>query len=248
MVPQEARPKTRPLPGEAPLNVLIALPSGDFSPASFIEGSRQLMEATAERMISTYQASQPDISEEWQKWIQEVAPQSDDAQDYVRNNGGVVNILPVLNGLSEYAMNEGAGVYVPFKSRIFGGTGVSETFVGPRLRGNQSNSRGISMRVVEPTTCVLHSGHRNAAAKSTPSRVVVMNADGTTPSEPIASLNNVYEGRAARRENVKKKTVRVNVNPTNNSNDSEMQIPTPAIAVTKRAKETCKRTTSVSRK
>ena len=55
------------------------------------------------------------------------------------------------------------------------------------------------MRVVESTTCVQHAGHKNTAASKVPSRLVVQEADGTTPVEGRGVLNSVYAGRDERR-------------------------------------------------
>lgn len=100
------------------------------------------------------------------------------------------------------------------------------------------NSRGINMRVVETTTCVLHSQHKNAAAKSLPSRLVTVNADGSIPAEPKGALNSVYEGREERRQrNITKnksrsanKQTSQNLGPKriateNSSYDNDQQLP-----------------------
>lgn len=111
-------------------------------------------------------------------------------------------------------------MYVPFRTRIFGLTGVSREDIAPRMRVNRTdNSRGINMRVVESTTSVLHSNNRDASARSVPPRVVVMNADGSIPPNPIRALNNVYEGREERRKSALDKRVsKTTQNPRSTNN------------------------------
>ncbi len=206
LIPQEARVKTRPLPCEPQLNVLRSFPIGDFSPASFIAGSRELMESTASTMISSHRILKPKVSEEWEDWIKNVAPLSDNAQEYAVKHCGVVPIMNIGGRAAMTYSVEGGGVYVPFRNRIFGLTGVSVNAIAPRPRGDRTgNSRGIPMRIVDSTTCVLHSANHNAAAKSVPSRLVVMNVDGSTPAEPKGVLNGFYGGREEKREATKEK-------------------------------------------
>jgi hypothetical protein len=206
LIPQECTVRTRPLPGEKPLNVLTKLPTGDFAPAPFIAQSRQLVDEVANRMSSHYAQSRPEVAREWVHWAKNVAPLTDESQDYVTTNHGVVPALCHDGG--EYLLEEveSSGVYVPFKDRLFGSTGTAFHQVVARERGTRGQSRkGVTMRQVESTTCVLHAGSKNTEAKKTPSRVVTQEVDGTIPDGVVGVLNNVYPGRGERREATKKK-------------------------------------------
>jgi hypothetical protein len=205
LIPQECTVQSRPLPGEAPLNPLKKLPTTDFAPAPFIAGSRKLVEEVSDRMASHYAASRQSVSDEWTNWAANSAPLSDSAQDYVTTKHGVV---PALWQGDDYLLTSftGPGVYVPFRRRIFGETGVSEVDVEARERRvREGRMSGAIMRQVTSTTCMTHSGNSRAQGKKTPSRLVTQNADGSTPLEAIGVLNNVYPGRGERRESAKQK-------------------------------------------
>lgn len=120
------------MPGEPVINILIKLPTNDFAPAAFIAGSRTLVKECAYRMETTYKDDDPVISAEWREWADNVVPQSDNSQDYVTTCGGIIPD-PDMNMNEQYNMPEG-GIYVPFRSRLFGGTGVSDHHVEPRRR------------------------------------------------------------------------------------------------------------------
>jgi hypothetical protein len=200
--PQECLVRARPLAGEAPLNILKRLPSSNICPAPFIAGSRQLLESVANRMICHYTKNRLAVAEEWDMWVNEFAPQSDNVQDYLTRACGVV---PAASHGEQFILSPASeiGLYVPFRNQLFGASDMSECDVGPRLRGIRGQYQPVAsrgMRVVESTTCVLHSEHKNAAAKRIPSRVVLLEQDGQAPAEPKSSLNNVYPGREARRE------------------------------------------------
>jgi hypothetical protein len=105
IIPQLARVKTHPLPGEPVLKVPTAMPSGDFLPAPFVEGSRAQMEMTANYMITSYSSSRPEISNEWQEWISSKVPFSDNAQDYI--SSGKCGVIPVDESDTRYDLQGG---------------------------------------------------------------------------------------------------------------------------------------------
>jgi hypothetical protein len=233
LIPQHCKVRTRPLPSEQPVNILRSFPIGDFSPAPFIAGARELMESTATTMISSYRKSKPKVSEQWEDWMNNVAPLSDNAQEYAVNRCGVVPILKIGGKeIKSYAV-EGGGVYVPFRNRIFGMTGVSDAEIAPRPRRDRTDiSRGIPMRIVDSTTCVLHSGNHSAAAKSVPSRLVTRNADGSIPAEPKAALNGFYGGREEKRKATKDRRAASKGKQSSNSNDTRTKSDAPPIIPT----------------
>ena len=129
---------------------------------------------------------------------------------------------PALNMGSHYDVEPGGGVYVPFKDLLFGGAGAANQHVAARVRGTiiclfyyqseylfvliylcygvaSRNANG--MRTVEAAPSVLHSGNRGAAAQRVPSRILVAEADGSSPQqENTGCLNQPYPGRDARRD------------------------------------------------
>ena len=197
LIPQECIVKNRPLPGEAPVVVLTKMPSGDIKPAPFIAGSRDIIDEVSVKMRSQFAKGRPEVTKEWMKWSTEQFPASDNVQDYVTTHCGT---QPVKSVGTEFVLNadesDSCGVYIPFKEQLFGKLGLSEFDVIPRQRNSRS---GGNMRVVESTTCVQHAGHKNTTASKVPSRLVVQEADGTTPVEGRGVLNSVYAGREERR-------------------------------------------------
>ena len=212
LVPQECIVRSRPLPGEPVLNILKRLPTSDILPAPFIAGSREIIENVSSRMISQFEKSRASVADEWRLWASTYAPLTDNVQDYLTTNCGAVPAASYGTQflLREENLNEGGGgIYLPFKTRMFSESAMSDFDVSPRLRGvrsdNQarSSSRGvagnIAMRVVESTTSVLHQENKNAAARRTGSRNVLFDETGQVPAEPKTALNSVYPGRAERR-------------------------------------------------
>ena len=90
LVPQVADNTSHPRPGEAPFNPLRKLPAGDFAPAPFIAGSRNLVEELSSKLYAKYEKDKPEIAREWGNWAADVAPLSDNAQDYITTSSGVV--------------------------------------------------------------------------------------------------------------------------------------------------------------
>jgi hypothetical protein len=67
LIPQECVVQTRPLPGEPPVIVLKKFPTADVNPAPFIEGSRELVAAVAQQMISQHcRNSQSTVAPQWE--------------------------------------------------------------------------------------------------------------------------------------------------------------------------------------
>jgi hypothetical protein len=210
LIPQECIVRTRPLPDEAPLNILLKLPFGDICPAPFIAGSREIVDGVAQRMISHYRKSKADVAEEWQLWSMDFAPLSDNVQDYLTGACGVVPTASVGQEFKLEERGEGeGGVYIPFKRLMFSASAMSEVDVDPRQRGTRELFRPVvttGIRVVESTSCVLHNGNNNATARRIPSRVVVQETNGDSPAEPKTALNGVYPGRDEKREAARERT------------------------------------------
>ena len=202
LIPQQCEVRNHPLPGEPHLNCLLEIPIGDFEPDAFIDGSRHAMKACAEKMATTYANDMPPVAKEWDHWIAKVAPQSDDAQEYCRDNNS-----RDYGGTSR----DDDGVYVPFRDKLFGRTGVSDEAVESRAgRPRMSSVGGLNMRVVQSTSCIIHKGNKSAAAKRVPSRNVVLDIDGNIPAQPCGVLNSAYPGRDLKRarSNQKRKELR----------------------------------------
>ena len=90
---------------------------------------------------------------------------------------------------------------VPFKTRLFGGTGVLEMHVEARERGTRSLCGRPGIRTFRAQPTVQYSGHNSAAInKRNPPRLVIQESDGSLPDEPRGVLNAPYIGREARRE------------------------------------------------
>ena len=203
LIPQLCKVRTHPLPGEPHLNWLHKIPDGDIEPAPFITGSHDAMAGVARTMSKAYSKDKPTVSAEWDKWMAEVAPQSDDVQQYRPACGGVVT----QPGSFNYSTEDGE-LYIPFKNKLFGHTGFDHAAeVNSRFRGARvSTQGGLNMRVVESTSCVIHSGNKSAAAKQVGARNVLLEPDGTVPHSPYGVLNSAYPGRAEKRGKQTKKT------------------------------------------
>ena len=137
-------------------------------------------------MTEKYNRSDPAVAREWLEWA-ELCPQSDNAQDYVTQTGGL---------------------FVPMRDALFSGTGVSQYEVLSRERGQRVGSfgpRAVGLRKVRSTSCVLHSGNHSSNARKTHSRIIVEEADGTVVDVPIGCLNSVYPGRDEQRQARKEK-------------------------------------------
>jgi len=198
LIPQLCEARTHPLPGEPSLNWLHKIPSSDFEPDAFIEDSLDVMKKVAEKMSTAYANDKPNVSSEWDTWITDSVPESEDANDYRSESGGV---LPQTTGTGSLLyVSEDGSVYVPFKNSVFGHTGVENVQVNARSgRPRLSVVGGMNMRVVKSNSCVIHSGNKSAAAKRVPSRTVLLDVDGTTPATPYGVLPTYYPGREARK-------------------------------------------------
>jgi len=139
----------RPLLTEPPIHFLNEVPHGDFEPAAFIAGSHQRHYDTATKLVNNYIETKPDVASEWQKWIDNIIPKSDVAEDYVLDHP----------------------LHIPFKDILFG-----DVEAGAReYIGNNFSSSSNAMRTVESTTSMRHKGNRSM----TPARVLLTEADGT---------------------------------------------------------------------
>lgn len=179
LIPQRCEVDTRPLPNEAPLNVVMSFPFGDFSPSPFIQGSRALTETLCKKMIAQFEEQKPNVAEEWQEFLDITSPQSDDAQEYVEAHP--------------------ESMRVPFCDIIFNNTGVSADTVNARVRGNRDNNgrSGGGMQTVRSTTSVLHSGNKRRA-DAPPSRLLIRDDHGVLLEDPVPVLNAAYPARSER--------------------------------------------------
>ena len=75
LIPQQCVSPVHPQPGEAEINLLTKMPTGDFAPAPFVQGSRSSLEALAKRMEFNYLSDDPLVSREWKDWRENIAPQ-----------------------------------------------------------------------------------------------------------------------------------------------------------------------------
>ena len=188
LVAQLCEVQSYPLPSEKPLNFLKNLPSGDFSPAPFIAGSFELTSALCKKMIEQYSTHKPKVAEEWKEWL-DISPKSNSAQDFVTEIGGI---------------------FIPLRDVLFSGTGVSDFEVECRhrgVRGGLYGSHADGIRRVKATACVLHNENKTSGARKIPPRVVVRNCDGSTPTDMVGVLPNVYPGREEQRAARKKTNV-----------------------------------------
>ena len=158
LIPQEVIVRDHPLPNEPPLNILQKLPDTLLCPESFVPGSRRIAKNVADSMIKIYGAKNQTYHEEWTEWRDNILPQSDDVEDYIRDKG----------------------LYVPFADIMFSSSGIA--------RGERSTSeppknaeRRTGMRIVESLSSVVHHGAKKPSDKQSqiPSRRLVQNADGT---------------------------------------------------------------------
>ena len=208
LIPQECIVKTHPLPGEAPLNILKKFPSADIKPAPFIVGSTELLQGVASRMMSQYADSQSGVAESWRLWSQEFAPLSDNVQDYLTRACGIVPTASLGTTFEVQERNESdCGIYIPFRKRIFSSSEYSAMEVCPRQRGTRQGVGG-SRQLVESTSCMLHEGNGNAAAKRVGARRLVHDANGEPPEKVTHVVNSVYPGREGRRKATKEKNRR----------------------------------------
>ena len=68
--------------------ILQNFPRGTIRPQALVAGSRHNAEKFVEKIRSFFRTS-PDIVEEWNDWLLRIAPQSDDAEEYVASTGGL---------------------------------------------------------------------------------------------------------------------------------------------------------------
>jgi hypothetical protein len=71
------------------MHILSSLPENDteFVPESFVSGSRQVLVDVVNAVAKKWGRTQPAILEDWIKFRDEIAPQSDDAAEYCRIHG-----------------------------------------------------------------------------------------------------------------------------------------------------------------
>ena len=68
--------------------ILQNFPRGTIRPQALVTGSRHNAEKFVDK-IRSYFRSSPDIVEEWNNWLLHIAPQSDDAEEYIASTGGL---------------------------------------------------------------------------------------------------------------------------------------------------------------
>jgi hypothetical protein len=66
--------------------ILQSLPVKDILPEAFVEGSRTHLEKVAAKMIKSYSVNFPHIAAEWKHFIDNIAPKSDDVNEYVKDH------------------------------------------------------------------------------------------------------------------------------------------------------------------
>lgn len=75
LISQQCQNPVHPQPGEAEINLLTKMPTGDFAPAPFVQGSREALESLSKRMEFNYSQQNPLVSREWKDWRENIAPQ-----------------------------------------------------------------------------------------------------------------------------------------------------------------------------
>jgi hypothetical protein len=94
--------RTHPLPTANDLEdgmfLLKKLPDGSnqFRPQPFVQDSRENLEKLCKKMIKHYGKKFPYVENEWRDWVDNIAPKSDDALEYVISNP---LHIPFLNSL-----------------------------------------------------------------------------------------------------------------------------------------------------
>lgn len=94
---------------ENDFGVLTDFPSGKISAQPFIEGSRSKLEDVARAVRKKFGKDFPGVVVEWEDEFLREAPQSDDVEEYLKENP----------------------LYIPFKKELFGMTG-DDNFVDER--------------------------------------------------------------------------------------------------------------------
>jgi hypothetical protein len=85
---REVEVHTHPLPTEDDphdgMYILTGLPDGSktFKPQPFVKDSRAKLVSLGKKMIKNYGSTFPGCKREWSDWVDNIAPQSDDACEY----------------------------------------------------------------------------------------------------------------------------------------------------------------------
>jgi hypothetical protein len=66
--------------------ILKHFPTGEILPEAFEEGSRIHLEKLTAKMVKSYSVNCPPIAEEWKDFCENIAPQSDDVNEYVKEH------------------------------------------------------------------------------------------------------------------------------------------------------------------
>ena len=147
--------KTHPTPSKEGdpdgIYVLKYLPDGkrQFVPQPFNNGSRSELEKLVKKMIKSYGDKFPVVHEEWTAWLEHIAPKSDDANEFVRENP--------------------AAMRIPFWNELFSGSPINNEIVvrphvpkdkaelPPELETTNSVISGIrkSRSILDFFTCVV---------------------------------------------------------------------------------------------
>ena len=72
--------------------ILQVLPQGNIAPQGLVKGSREHAEKFMAK-ISSYFRMSPSIVKEWQDWLKDVAPQSDDVLKIYHSNVLFIELL-----------------------------------------------------------------------------------------------------------------------------------------------------------
>ena len=89
--------------------VLFDFPSGKIEAQPFLPGSRQALEEVAEAVRKKYGKDFPGAVIAWEEFLDK-APQTDDVEEYLKNNA----------------------LYIPFKKELFGITSDADNFANER--------------------------------------------------------------------------------------------------------------------
>lgn len=73
-------------------------PTGTLRPESFVEGSRDQLERITEKLVSTFKNTLPNIAAEWIDFRDNIAPQSDDVDEWCSRNELHVPFYDILFG------------------------------------------------------------------------------------------------------------------------------------------------------
>jgi len=110
----------------------------------------------ATKLIEQYSERVPTIAADWIRWRDHIIPQSDDVNEYMDEHPPHVPFQDILSGSeSPPVVGEAHGIL------------------------SACTASGTSMRTVESTSSVIHIGQRR---RSTPARILVMEADGSAGS------------------------------------------------------------------